>query len=369
MGFPPILRLLALSAGIACFGGTTGVLASDHRESPEIVGKPGADIADFYAFLNPRDPTKIVFVTTVNGYAVFPIAKSYQFSPTVRYLFKIDSNGDAVADHQIELRFSGEERFTHPDGRGGYTSQRLVTRFSPTMGIPPVFGVATPATQVVNHALEPVINEGARGVKVFAGLRDDPFYFDLVASDRVFAGQQDRFSTAIDRFAYFSVSAIVVEVPLDAVYREPRPLQVWATTEEYVFPHGWRQIQRVGNPAVKGVYVPDNLTERFNASEPKNDVRDYREIVQARAQALFGLNDQTLSQLMTIIMPDTLKIDPRHPVVSPNGRGLNDDLDAMFWFNLNAPIAYAPGDLDGVHGNDIPNDDYFPYLAPPRSVP
>jgi hypothetical protein len=40
--------------------------ASSHREAPAIAQDPSADITDFYAFLNPNDDSKIVFVMNVS---------------------------------------------------------------------------------------------------------------------------------------------------------------------------------------------------------------------------------------------------------------------------------------------------------------
>ncbi|UXI69480.1 DUF4331 domain-containing protein [Tahibacter amnicola] len=358
-------RLMALVQGVAVSVASllcsTTAMASDHRESPEIVNYPTADIGDFWAFISPSDPSKLVFVMAVNPYAVPLISKSYIFSPDIRYVFKIDSDNDARADSEIVSRFSKENAFAHPDGHGGLTTQTFRTTFS--MGLAPLVGKVTPTTQVRKTPLDPIILQGRDGTKAFAGLRDDPFFFDLVASDRTFSGMANGFRTKTDRFAWFAVSALVVEIPLASVYRG-QPLRLWATTEE-LGQRGWKQIQRVGNPAVKGVYIPENMTERFNASEPHNDVRDFKAVAEQSARTMFGLQGETLDRLMGIIIPDTLTLDPTQPTKSPNGRALDDDLDLMFWFNLHAPIAYAPGDLDGVHGNDVPNSTTFPYLAPP----
>jgi hypothetical protein len=364
------LQLFILIAALAAVAASVqGARASDHRESPEIVGNPNADIADFYAFLNPHDSSKLVMVMTVNGYAVPALEKRYMFSPKVRYRFNIDNNGDYRPDEGVELRF-GEAEFTHKV-HGVWTSQTFTATFS-MRRIEPVRGSCTPATEVLQAALDPVVFDGADGVKVYAGLRDDPFFFNLTGSDRVFAGQQPKFLSGIDNFAGFNVSAIVVEIPLSSVYRG-RPLHLWATTEELSRDRSWRQIQRVGNPAVKGVYIPSTMLARYNASQPAEDVANYKSVAAGAAEAAFHLDQATLQRLLSILIPDTLTLDPTKTIRSPNGRALDDSLGLMFWFNLNTPIAFKPGDdptdLDGVLGNDVPNRDRFPYLAPPHSPP
>jgi hypothetical protein len=370
MIIPRMLRLqMILLAAAAALAAAPCAFASDHRDSPQIVGNPNADIADFYAFLNPQDSSKLVLVMTVNGYSVPALEKRSMFSPKVRYRFNIDNDGDYRADERVELRF-GKAEFTQHVG-STWTSQTFLATFS-MEELGPIRGSTTPATEVLQAALEPTIFEGERGVKVFAGLRDDPFFFDLTGSDRIFTGQQPKFISGIDNFAGFNVSAIVVEIPLQSVYRK-KPMHLWATTEELSPGGSWRQIQRVGNPAVKAVYIPADLLEQYNAGQPADDVKNYKSIVAGAATALFHLDPQTLTQLVSIVVPDTLAFDPKKPIQMPNGRTLEDPLGLMFWFNLNTPIAFAPGnsatDLDGVAGNDVPNSDTFPYLAPPHSPP
>ncbi|NUO76918.1 MAG: DUF4331 family protein [Lysobacter sp.] len=348
------LGLLALVAGLAHAG--------DHREAPRIADQPTLDVQDFYSFISPSDPGKLVMVMTVNGFALGPPAHTYLFSDRGRYKFHIDNNGDARTDHLVSMRFSREEYATFTS-ETDYKSQKFFAGFS--MGPQRLLsGMTTPASPVFDRAFPPVIVEGG-GARVFAGTRDDPFFFDVVDSDRTFAGVQPKFRSGKDRFAGYNVSAIVVEIPLASVYRG-RPLRLWATVDERGLDGRWRQVQRVGNPAVKGVYVPDTMTALFNATSPHQDARLFKSTIQNSARTLFRLDEPTVAQLTRILVPDTLTLDPRQPTRSPNGRALDDDLDLMFWFNLQAPIAYAPGDLDGVRRNDVPNSTRFPYLAPPH---
>src|SRR5262245_51243424 len=78
----------------------TGVLlqAADHRDAPLIDEDPSADINDVFVFLNPNDPTKVIFAMTVNGFAVPAVRSSYSFGPDVLYQLKIDTTGDAKED-------------------------------------------------------------------------------------------------------------------------------------------------------------------------------------------------------------------------------------------------------------------------------
>ncbi|HEV8643311.1 MAG TPA: DUF4331 family protein, partial [Methylomirabilota bacterium] len=73
-GLAALLALLVVSPWIA------RVKGADHREAPLINEDPAADLADVFAFINPNDPTKVVFAMTVNGFAVPGVRASYSFS-------------------------------------------------------------------------------------------------------------------------------------------------------------------------------------------------------------------------------------------------------------------------------------------------
>lgn len=352
-------------AALLCAG---TALASDHKEAPSVASNPATDIADLYAFLNPRDASRLVLGMTVSPSTVPEMARTYQFSSRARYLFKIDSDGDYLADHQVELRFS-EEAFPQLTSAGLVSGQSFVAHFS--NGLPSIRGAVTPSSQVFPLPLPPVIATGARGIQVFAGQRDDPFFFDSTGSFRVLNGQQPKFSAGIDRNAGYNVAAIVVEMPLGIFYKG-RPLHIWTTTETIDFSSGrplWKQVQRDGNPAIKAVYITAPYKDLYNASEPVDDAANFSQLIAGSAKYLFQIGDADLARLLGIVVPDVLTLDPTQPIRLPNGRGPSDDIDPLFWFNLYRPIAYAPGQLDGVSANDVPNSPYFPYLAPPHTVP
>ena len=146
---------------------------ADHREAPLIREDLTADIADVYAFLDPADETRLVLALTVNPFSAPSENFSYNFSPNVRYGFRIDTDGDAEPDADITARFSNTE-----------TGQAIEVVFP---GGIVVSGPVTPPTDEPDPA-EPIVIEGPLGIKVFAGQRDDPFFFDVVGFVRVLAG-------------------------------------------------------------------------------------------------------------------------------------------------------------------------------------
>jgi hypothetical protein len=208
------------------------VLSADHAESPGADADPAADLADVFIFTAPESGSRTVAAITFGGRAAprSRIDGSFYCDPNVLYTFHIDrehpTNGfDNVADIEVVARMgknSGGDcgvQLENVPGAGGTFSG-------------PVGEVFTSPS----------------GMKAFAGLRNDPFFFDgegyaaLVASfatpgqngDVVgafrLAGNQPR----RDSFANRNVSAIVFEMTNTALAPSsgtflPR-VRVWATT-------------------------------------------------------------------------------------------------------------------------------------------
>jgi len=142
---PPVMIMLA---GV--------VQASDHVDSPSAVNDPIADISDLYAFMNPpcrttggvgceAEPEELILVMTVNPGAT----RATQFSDSVDYHFYFEN--DVGVSRQIDCSFTKDQIVTCA-GLDGLSVQA------------------------------PVGEIGVNGdLRVFAGLRDDPFFADLEA--------------------------------------------------------------------------------------------------------------------------------------------------------------------------------------------
>ncbi len=72
---------------------------SDHMDSPD----PKNDICDLYVFAKPDDPTRTILVLDVNPEAPKHAAV---FDPQASYEWKIDTDGDLLADLAYHVRFS-----------------------------------------------------------------------------------------------------------------------------------------------------------------------------------------------------------------------------------------------------------------------
>ena len=319
-------------------------LASDHKEAPSISETPPSDIADLYAFLNPDDNTKLVLAMTVNPFSVPTEGIAFNFSNRILYRFNIDNDGDAEADAFINFRFQPNGTFS-AEFPGGIT----------------IDGVSTAATE------EPEPNEAIvtseEGIRIFAGPRDDPFFFDIVGFFRFLAGTGS--FTGSDGFAGYNVSAIVVEIPVDMLGGSV--LNIWATTvQPFRFKanssglFAGKQLDRAGNPAVATALIPSDLKDAYNRTKPEDDAENFAATIVASLTSL-GTSAENIGVLASVAVPDMLTIDTTAASGFPNGRGLPDNvIDIILGLVLN-----SPGISDGVDTNDQPFLDEFPWLAPP----
>jgi hypothetical protein len=140
--------------------------ASDHADTPEMVQRPGTDLTDVYVFPSPENPNNVVLVMNVNPLITPGNASSASFDPGVLYQFKLDTNGDNLEDRVIQASF---------EGTGASQVVKIAGPMAPAE-------VGTTNTKLVPNARFGTINESffpRTNMRVFAGVREDPFFFDL----------------------------------------------------------------------------------------------------------------------------------------------------------------------------------------------
>lgn len=341
-------RYLGMATVVAA--ATFPALAADHREAPRVSEFPPADINDIYAFEAPDNANRLVLVMTVNPISDPEFAGTYIFSPRVKYRFWIDNDADQRLDSRIDFTFSevsgGVQTFVgrFPDGR--------VVR-----------GETTPPTVLSDTPNEPVIADN-RGIQVFAGPRDDPFFFDGVGFNRFVAGT-GTFS-GDDSFGEHNVSAIVTEFPKSLLGDDDGVIEIAGLTVRRnagQYPEDDRRLDRTGIPALATALIPSAQRDAFNQGLFKNDAEDFADTLVASLEA-FGTPPETIDLLAGLAVPDTLKYDLNEPAAFPNGRALEDDvIDTLLTLVLDAPVG------DGVDANDRAFLSEFPFLAPPFQAP
>jgi hypothetical protein len=365
------MRILkyVLAAALLSSTAIVPIRAADHREAPIVNGLPQADINDIYAFRDPANAGRLILVMTVNPFSIPDVAGSYNFSSDVVYRFAFDRTGDARFESAIDVTFS-------PLVAG---AQTFKARFP---GGQVVTGAATRPTVAATGANPPVIATSPSGIKVFAGPRDDPFFFDAAGFNRVVAGGA---FTNRNAFAGVNVSAIVIDVPIALVAGNSNTLQIEGFTylaqgRPFSVPNTgpaalntrrinldrrpYGQLDRMGNPAVATALIPGPLKDAFNRGLPQNDAASFGPAIVASLTA-FDPDLTNAALLASVALPDTLKYDFTQPDGYPNGRPLQDDvIDILLKLILNNPAV-----TDGANANDQPFLSDFPFLGPPQQVP
>lgn len=215
--------VLGTVIGLALAGGI--IYAADHIDAPAVTGANstsiGKDITDIYAFQSPADNSKMVFVLNTQGLMSPTASSTAQFPNNTLFEFNIDNNGNNVEDLVIQcLVQNGKIRVYGP----------VAPSATGTMSTIVTSGSVTEAN-VTSYGSNPVIGTNSNGIRVFAGPRDDPFFFDLARFKEVIAGTQSGFrNPGVDAFAGTNVMSIVVEVP-KTMLGSTTTINVWGETK------------------------------------------------------------------------------------------------------------------------------------------
>lgn len=209
---------------MAILGGV--LFAADHIDAPAVTGagstSPGNDITDIYAFQSPADNSRMVLVINTQGLLSPAATATASFPSNVMYEFNIDNSGDNVEDLVIQcLVQNGKMRVYGPVAPGTPGTNSTVRTNGPVTEVNVTgYGATSPATA-----------SNGNGIKIFAGPRDDPFFFDLARFKDILAGTQSAFrSPGVDAFAGTNVMSIVVELP-KTLLGNAASINVWGETK------------------------------------------------------------------------------------------------------------------------------------------
>jgi hypothetical protein len=217
----PIAVVVAASAALI---GNQWLGAADHIDAPITTGAQSADIADVYAFRSPTNATNVVLAMTISGVQTAPdlLLGNSLFAENTLYQIKIDNNGDAVEDLVIQGFVVGTGADQTLFLRGPAAPATVGAQSTIVSGPEMSVAVSTNATPAITTA---------NGVSLFAGLRDDPFFFDLTRFNEIIAGTQTSFrDPGVDTLAGLNTYAIVVELPESMLGASASNVSVWATT-------------------------------------------------------------------------------------------------------------------------------------------
>jgi hypothetical protein len=214
-------------------------MAADHRDAPGTTGDPTTDINDVYAF---TEGTQLILAMTV-----FPAADTTsRFSDTVQYVFNLDTGnefGTTLESKKVVCTFDAAQMASCYLGTPGEAAEDWVT------GDVGAEGGATSESGMF---------------RVFAGLRSDPFFFNLEGfKDAMLAvqnsagshtfdlgncpditptestnfvgmlqGTQEGTAPAEDFFLALNTLAIAVSIDRSMLNEEHGLVSVWASTHQ-----------------------------------------------------------------------------------------------------------------------------------------
>jgi len=156
---------VALLAGALTLYGSHASRGSDHLDSPTTAARPGADITDVYGFPAPDNDSNVVLVMDVHPLIPAGQGQSTFFDPGVMYQLKIDNTGDHVEDQVIQFKAQGTGAEQKIDVYGPAKSSQTGTT---STWVAKSGSAAYDKTAMLDD-----------GMKIFAGPRKDPFFFDL----------------------------------------------------------------------------------------------------------------------------------------------------------------------------------------------
>jgi hypothetical protein len=400
-----VLTKTAFACGLAlmALGLTTAVSpsklqASDHDDGDIDVRSRALSLTDLYVFREQDQNANaaeddLIFVMNTNPRSL--ARQQYFFSTEARYEFKITRVGniDSVPTGSPDTTL----RFTFSAPRGNNRQQQMTITLLEKGRQPVVINRTQNNRPIVTTSLTnatPTVNQvkvRGRDVTVFAGLREDPFYFDVEQFFRVRSGLLGRGPSvgfrspddALDFAKGYNVNAIVVRVPRKLLQAgtERSIFDTWLTisvqdprTKQFV------QTEQLARPGINEalLFTQGNLAA-FNRSQPSRSVPPNVAGEVTKVLLALGNSPARATGLIGAFVPDVMRIDTAgasgfanalNALGSPvRGRMLKDDVvDVALTVLTNGAVTTDNVSYDGVPGNPAqghaPLDTAFPYLAP-----
>ena len=273
-----------LAAGVWTTAGLDAATAADHGDAPLMASDVGADMADTYFFMDPRRKNRVTIIQTQRGFIVPGEAENLAvFDPQIKYRLAIENSGDASSDINIGVRFSSKTGFDEPQ----------IATVTITKGARTLFEFTAPTTVASSTdtvAPDPVVTfDPESRIQFFAGMVDDPFFFDVPAEllyrDSRVANQINPavFRRGRDTFAGYNVLAIALSVPKGRLLGENDPIlgfsgyteRAETTTRSradgLVDEGKFIVIDRMGIPGINTVLVPYEKKDAYNRSTTSLD--------------------------------------------------------------------------------------------------
>lgn len=364
---------------------------SDHFSGPRALADPAADITDVYVFPSPEQAARLVLVMDL-----FPFATSSAlFSDAVVARFRLRPVAIAAAGSAMAFAVSGREftfdcTFDVPvkqDGNGALVQRAICTG---------------PNGQSLSCVVNDENGGRADGLRLYAGVRSDPFILDGGAAEQTLVTGRLAFKEkGVNLLLGANILTLVIEVDCDKL--APGGPLFAVVAETLASGKAPRRIERVGRPEIKNITLG---WAGYDKSNPKLEIReiyndedafdlggthlgDYRARFNANLaffDSLDGKTDWPLDKhgnhpLTELLLHDFLVVDVSKPFSEDSyfeiehamlqgrthttcgGRSLNEDfMDKYYTLLINA--GNGPRIRDGVDEPTSLASAMFPYLAP-----
>ena len=370
---------------------------SDHGSGPRAMTDPVVDITDMYAFPSPQRPGVLVLVLNV-----FPFTgPNALFSDAVDYRFRL--RGATVAPR-------GAKMFVTSEKEVGITIRFSIPAKETNTDLLLQQGTCTMSTgQTVSFRVNDEQGGLTEGLRVFAGVRLDPFFFDGGKMALTMQMRKLSFDAVGHATVYRqNVLAIIVEVDFALILEVlGGPLLAVVSETTRTGPITIR-LERYGRPEIKNFLL---MLSAFDPANKALDLRDlynqddafspapvyhnaFRTRINSNLGFLDGLDGKTdwlhdadgIHPLTDLLLADYMVIDISKPFNRDSyfeiekkllegiehetcgGRSLNEDsIDKFLTILVNN--GNGPPISDGVDQATIPATEIFPYLAPPELNP
>src|SRR5215469_12881555 len=372
---------------------------SDHFSGPRAIAGPAGDICDLYAFPSPQRSGHLVLVLDV-----LPNATSDSHSSeAIVYRFRLRPVTISGVGGATAFPFAGEDQemvftchFEAPrqDGAG-------MTQVQEGWCVPP-------SGETARFRVHDEQGGSKDGLRVFAGLRADPFFLDVPALlESQKTGRLTFKAVGTNTLMGLNVMSIVVEADCRPWLSSGRGPLLAVAGETVVAGKLPIRIERVGRPEIKNAIMSMKEFDQVNRDLEVRDLynledafhmsKDYGGVYRSRMHANLALFDRMDGKtdwplgpdgahpLTELLLADYLVVDPTRPYATDGffeieqatlqgrahqtcgGRSLNDDvMDTLYTLLVNAGKARVS---DGVDCPARQVSDAFPYLAPPTSLP
>jgi hypothetical protein len=361
---------------------------SDHVDGPRSIGEPAADVTDLFAFTSPENPAR-----TILAMCVFPSAgENAIFSNVIDHAIVVRRVTVAGAGNSAKFQPADDEiRFSFRFA----TLQRDATGNVVQRGVCTLPG-GRELSLAVNDEKGASTPEG--DIRVFAGLRSDPFYLAWIASE---------LKKVPNLLQNDNVLCIVVDLDTRRVLDPAKGSLFGAIAETVPVPqqrgrvsHPPARIDWVGRPeqtnirlSNPGLAKADDLRDLWNQQTPFEIRKELQPLFLQRLKDSFAEWDmrdgkadwtpETLAANANVFLDDFLLFDVARPITDQShleiekstlygrpyqtggGRTIDaNSIDILLTWLVNHDREFL---LGGATGATKPGMKAFPYFATPNT--